>query len=142
MENVEGKKWNYFTLIDLKSCFCNYRWSHEKECILFTHYKTLWYNSSHATKCVEVEHEEKSLDYRALMNVVNQCEADSPVMSMSAKVPEYILRSVNGCVDVKPLARSNDQGTLMNSHDYQRENLPLRHASLQVLKMNSSLYPR
>jgi hypothetical protein len=34
-----------------------------------------WYNSSHANECVGVEHEEKSLDYRPLMNVVNQCEA-------------------------------------------------------------------
>jgi hypothetical protein len=25
-------------------------------------------------ECVDVEHEEKSLDYRPLMNVVNQCE--------------------------------------------------------------------
>ena len=57
----------------------------------------------------------------------------SPVMSMSAKVPKYILRSVNRCADVEPLARSDDQGTLMNSHDCQQENLPLRHASLQVL---------
>ena len=30
----------------------------------------------------------------------------------------------------------------MYSHDCQQENLPLRHASLKVLKMNSSLYPR
>jgi len=51
-------------------------------------------------------------------------------MSMSAKVPEYILRSANGCADVEPLARSDDQGTLMYSHDRQQENLPLRHASL------------
>ena len=64
------------------------------------------------------------------------------MMSMSAKVPKYILQSANRCADVEPLARSDDQGTLMNSHDCQRENLPLRHASLQVLKMNSSLYPR
>jgi hypothetical protein len=66
-----------------------------KKCIVFTCYKTQWYNSSHANKCVDVEHEKKSLDYRPLMNVVNQCEANSPLMSMSAKVPEYILRSAN-----------------------------------------------
>jgi hypothetical protein len=113
-----------------------------KKCIVFTCYKTQWYNSSHANKCVDVEHEKKSLDYRPLMNVVNQCEANSPLMSMSAKVPEYILRSANRWADVEPLARSDDQGTLMYSHDCQRENLPLRHASLQVLKMDSSLYPR
>ena len=29
----------------------------------------------------------------------------------------------------------------MYSHGRQRENFPLRHASLQVLKMDSSLYP-
>jgi hypothetical protein len=68
-------------------------------------------------KCVDVEHEEKSLDYRPLMNVINQCETNSPVMSMSAKVPEYILRSENIWVDVEPLAKYNDQGTLMYSHD-------------------------
>ena len=54
-------------------------------------------------------------------------------MSMSAKVPKYILRSANGCADVEPLTRSDDQGTLMNSHDYQQENFPLRHESLHVL---------
>jgi hypothetical protein len=66
-----------------------------------------------------VEHEEKSLDYRPLMNVINQCEANSPLMSMRAKVPEYILRSANRCAEVEPLARSDDQGTLMYSHDRQ-----------------------
>ncbi len=70
-------------------------------------------------KCVDVEHGKKSLDYRPLMNVINQCEANSPLMSMSAKVPKYILRSANGCVEVEPLARSEDQGTLIYSHDRQ-----------------------
>jgi hypothetical protein len=42
--------------------------------IVSTCYKTRWYNSSHANKCVDVEHENKSLDYRPLMDVVNQCE--------------------------------------------------------------------
>ena len=37
--------------------------------------QTRWYNSNHANGCVDVEHEEKSLDYRPLMNAVNQCEA-------------------------------------------------------------------
>jgi hypothetical protein len=69
--------------------------------------------------CVDVEHEEKSLDYRPLMNVVNQCEANSPLMSMSAEVPKYILRSSNRCADVEPLARSGDQGTMMYSYDCQ-----------------------
>ena len=68
-------------------------------------------------ECVSVEHGEKSLDYCPLMNFVNQCETNLPVMSMSVKVPEYILRSENRWVDVKPLARSNDQETLMYSHD-------------------------
>jgi hypothetical protein len=67
-----------------------------KKCIVFACYKTQWYNPSHANKCVDVEHEKKSLDYRPLMNAVNQCEANSPLMSMSAKVPKYILRSANG----------------------------------------------
>ena len=31
----------------------------EKECIVFTRYKTQWYNSSHVNKSVKVEHEEK-----------------------------------------------------------------------------------
>ena len=96
-----------------------------------------WYNYYHANKWVDVEHGNKSLDYRPLTNVINQCEAFSPLMSMSAKVPKYILQSANKWVDVEPLARSNDQGTLMYSHDCQRENLPLRHASLKVLTMNS-----
>ena len=54
-------------------------------------------------------------------------------MSMSAKVPKYILQSVNKWADVEPLARSDDQGTLMYSHDCQRENLSLMHTSLKVL---------
>ena len=93
-------------------------------------------------KCVDVEHGKKSLDYRPLMNVINQCEAISPLMSMSAKVPKYIMQSANKWVDVEPLARSNDQGTLMYSHDCLWENFSLRHASLKVIKMNSSPYPR
>jgi hypothetical protein len=76
------------------------------------------------------------------MNVINQCEENSPLMSMSAKAPEYILQSVTEWDDVEPLAISDDQGTVMYSHDCQRENLPLRHVSLQVIKRNSSLYPR
>jgi hypothetical protein len=40
-------------------------------------------------------------------------------MSMSAKVPEYILQSENEWADVETLARSDDQGTLMYSHDCQ-----------------------
>ena len=39
-------------------------------------------------KCVDVEHGKKSLDYRPLMDVVNQCETVSPLMSMSSKVPK------------------------------------------------------
>ena len=93
-------------------------------------------------KCVNVEHGKKSLDYQPLMNVVNQCEAISPLMSMSSKVPKYIVQSVNKGVDVEPLARSNNQGTLMYFHDCQQENLPLRHARLQVLKINSILCPK
>jgi hypothetical protein len=54
-----------------------------------------------------------------LTSDVNECQGT-----------EYILRSANRCADVEPLARSDDQGTLMYSHDRQRENLPLRHASL------------
>jgi hypothetical protein len=104
--------------------------------------QTRWYNSSHANECVDVEHEENSLDSRPLMHVVNQCEANSPLMTMSAKVPEYILRSENRFVDVEPVAISDDQGTVMYSHDFQQENFPLRHTRLQVLKRNSSLYPR
>ena len=75
------------------------------------------------------------------MNVVNQCKEISPLMSMNAKVPKYIVQSENKEFDVKPVAISNDQVTLMHS-DCQREKFPLRHASLKVLKMNSSLYPR
>ena len=67
------------------------------------------------------------------MNVVNQCEANSPLMSMSSKVPKYILRSANRWANVEPLVRSDDQGTLMYSHDCQRENLSLMHTSLKVL---------
>lgn len=108
----------------------------------FFHYKPWWYNSSHANEYFGVELENKSLDYWPLMDVVNQQEANSPLMSMSAKVPKYILRSANKWSDVEPLARSNDQGTLMYSHDCRRENLSLGHTSLKVLNKDSSLYPR
>ena len=54
-------------------------------------------------------------------------------MIVSAKVPKYILRSANKGVDVEPLARSVNQGTLIHSHDRQRENLPLRHVDSKVL---------
>jgi hypothetical protein len=92
--------------------------------------QTRWYNSIHANECIDVEHEVKSLDYRPLMHVVNQCKENSPLMSMSSKVHEYILRTANRFANVETLGRSNDQGTLMYSHDCQRENLPLRHESL------------
>ena len=82
------------------------------------------------------------MDYRPLINAVNQCKEISALMLMSAKVPKYIMQSANKGVDVDPLAISNDQGTLMYSHDCQRENLALRHASLKVLKRKYSLYPR
>ena len=121
----------------LQNCW----WSPAKY-TFFTCYKTRWYNSYHANKCVDVQHGKKSLDYRPLMNVINQCEEISPLISMSAKVPKYILQSVNKGFSIKPLARSNDQGALMYSHDFQGESLPLRYACLKVLKMNSSLYPR
>ena len=66
-----------------------------KECIVFICYKNSWYKSNHAKECVDVEHEERSLDYWPLMHVVNQRKAKSPLMSMSAKVPGYILRNAN-----------------------------------------------
>ena len=85
--------------------------------IVFTCYKTQWYISYHANKCVDVEHGKKSLDYRPLMNVVNQCKTISSLMSMSENVPKYIIWSANKWSYVEPLEISNDQGTLMNSHD-------------------------
>ena len=91
------------------------------------------YNSHHANGCVGVEHEENSLDYWPLRDAINQCEAISPLMTVSAKVPKYILQSANKGVDVEPLARSVNQGTLMHSHDRQRGNLPLRHVDSKVL---------
>ena len=78
------------------------------------------YNSHHANGWIGVEHEENSLDYWPLRDAINQCEAISPLMTVSAKVPKYILRSVNKVVDVEPLARFVNQGTLMHSHDRQR----------------------
>ena len=69
----------------------------------------------------------------AIRDAINQCEAISPSMTVSAKVPKYILRSMNKGVDVEPLARSINQGTLMHSHDHQRGNLPLRHVDSKVL---------
>jgi len=78
-----------------------------------------WYISSHGNKCVFFKHKEKSLDYWPLMNFVNQCEANFPLMSTSAKVPNHILQSANRRADVEPPARSNDLGTLMYSHDCQ-----------------------
>ena len=81
--------------------------------------QNLRYNSHHVNECVDVEHEENSLDYWPLRDAINQCEAISPLMTVSTKVPKYILRSVNKGVDVKPLARSVNQGTLMHSHDHQ-----------------------
>lgn len=49
------------------------------------------YNSHHANECVGVEHEENSLDYWPLRDAINQCEAISPLMRVSAKIPKYIL---------------------------------------------------
>ena len=126
-------KWNCGTFIWLEKYCCNYWWSHEKF-IVFTYYKTWCYNSSHVNECVDVEHENNSLDYRPLMNVINQCKENSSLMSMSDKILSYTLLSVNEWVDVKPLERSNDQGKFMYSHDFQRDNFPLRHARLKVLK--------
>ena len=67
------------------------------------------------------------------MNVVNQCETNSTLMSMSVKVPKYMFQSASKWTDVEPLARSDDQGTLMYFHDCQRKNLSLMHTSLKVL---------
>ena len=91
------------------------------------------YNSHHANGRVGVEHEENSLDYWPLRDAINQCEAISPLMIVSAKVPKYILQSVNKGVDVEPLAIYVNQGTLIHSHDRQRGNLPLRHVDSKVL---------
>ena len=54
-------------------------------------------------------------------------------MIMSTKVPKYILQRVNEGVDVEPLARSENQGTLMHSHDPQEGTLPLWHLDSRVL---------
>ena len=156
LENVKWRNLNWCWWIMEKRKYenvelsCSHRWIQAaitaegimKKCIVFTCYKTQWYNSIHVNEGVDVKHENKSLDYQPLMNVVNQCKANSPLMSMSVKVPEYILQSANKWADFKPLARSVDQGTLTYSHDCQWENFPLRHESLQVLKRISSLYPR
>ena len=75
------------------------------------------YNSHHMNGCVGVKHEENSLDYSPLRDAINQCEAISHLMIVSTKVPNYILQSANKGVDVKPLARFVNQGTLMHSHD-------------------------
>ena len=90
------------------------------------------YNSHHVNGCVGVEHEENSLDYWTLRDAINQCEVISPLMTVHAKVPKYILWSATKGVDIKSLARSFNQGTLMHSHDCQRGNLPLRHADSKV----------
>ena len=58
---------------------------------------------------------------------------NSPLMRVSAKVPKYNLWSLNKGSDVEPIARSNDQGTSMYSHDCQQRNMPLRHADSKVL---------
>ena len=54
-----------------------------------------------------------------IRDAINQCEAISPLITVGIKLPKYILQSVNKGVDVKPLARSINQGTLMHSHDRQ-----------------------
>ena len=41
----------------------------------------------------------------------------SHLMIVSAKVPNYILQRENKGVDVEKLARSNNHGTLLYSHD-------------------------
>jgi hypothetical protein len=41
--------------------------------IVFT-YNPYMYNSIYVNEFVEVEHRKKSLDYRSLMKIVNQCE--------------------------------------------------------------------
>ena len=54
-------------------------------------------------------------------------------MTVSTKVPKYILQRVNEGADVESLARSKNQGTLMHSHDRQQINMQLRHADSRVL---------
>ena len=58
---------------------------------------------------------------------------NSSLMTISAKVPKYNMQSLNKWVEAEPLARSNDQGTLMYSHDCQQGNIPLRRADSRVL---------
>jgi hypothetical protein len=54
-------------------------------------------------------------------------------MTMSTEVSKYILQSENKIVDVEPLVRSDNQGTLMHSHDFYQGNIPLRHADSRAL---------
>ena len=86
------------------------------------------YNSYHTNKFDGVEHRKKSLDYRLLMYDVNQCEVISPLILMSAKVPKCILIGTNKCAGVESPGRFFHQEALMNPHDKQQGNLPLRHA--------------
>jgi hypothetical protein len=58
---------------------------------------------------------------------------NSSVMTMSVKVLKYILTGMNGYVDVESPTRSNEKGTLMYSHDFQRGDIPLRHVDSEVL---------
>ena len=119
----------------------NGNWLHLLQNLGLQVFNTQWHKSFHVNKCVDVEHGKKSMDYRPLMNVINQCEENSPLMSMSAKVPKYILRSANRWVVFETLARSNDQGTLMYSHDCQWKNLSLTLTSLKVLIMTLVFIP-
>jgi hypothetical protein len=52
----------------------------------------------------------------------------SPMMTMSVKVPTYILTGTNVCVGIESLAKYDDQGTLIYYRDCQQGNMSLRHA--------------
>ena len=70
-------------------------------------------------KCVDVEHGKNSLDYRPLMNVVNQCKAISPLSSMSSNVPKIKLFILDEIHKTRYLGHPSYQKTItMLRKDY------------------------
>ena len=54
-------------------------------------------------------------------------------MTMSTKVPKSILEGTNECAGVESPTKFFHQEALMNPHDKQQGNLPLRHSDPREL---------
>ena len=63
-------------------------------------------------------------------------------VTVGTKVPKYMLQREKKGVGVEPLARYNNQGIVMHSHDSHQGNTSLRHVDSKVLLNASNLNPR